>query len=123
MASQNQNGFRTFQASPAIGAFLAVDIQSDGTITPVAGNASVGIGVLQEDAAAGGYATVRLWTAPGTVKLQVSGTAITPGLTQYAIITGGYAGAINGTFAPANLKAINSAVASNGIIVEFTSLI
>jgi len=120
MASQNESGIRTFVASGAISAYLAVDVQADGTITPVAGNASVGIGVTQEDIADGGYGQVRLWTAPGTFMIQATGSAITPG-TAYAIVTGGYAAAVNGTFGPASLKAINAAVASNGIVVEFAS--
>lgn len=120
MASQNESGLRTFQASGAISAFLAVDVQSDGTITPVAGNASIGIGITQQDFAAGGYGNVRLWTAPGTFLIQVTGSAVTPA-TTYAIVTGGYAGAVNGTFGPASLTAIQSGVASNGIVLEFVS--
>jgi len=120
MASQNDNGFRTFQASGAISAYKAVTVQSDGTITPSAGNADVGIGILQEDAEDAGYASVKLWSAPGTFMIQATGSAITPG-TAYAIVTGGYAAAVNGTFGPAALQAINAAVASNGIVVEFAS--
>lgn len=120
MASQNESGLKTFQASGAISAFLAVDVQSDGTITPVAGNASIGIGITQQDMAAGGYGGVRLWTAPGTFLIQVTGTAVTPA-TTYAIVTGGFAGAVNGTFGPASLTALQSGVASNGIVLEFVS--
>jgi len=118
MASQNSNGFRSFQASPGISAWLAVDVQSDGTVTPCAGSAARGIGVTQADAAAGDYVSVKLWTAPGTFMIQASGSAITVG-TAYSIVTGGYASAVNGTFGPGGLKALESLVASNGIIGEF----
>ena len=120
MSSQNESGLRTFLASGAITAFLAVDVQSDGTITPCAGSAAVGVGVTQADVLAGSYVNVRLWTSPGTFMIQTTGSAVTPG-TTYAIVTGGYAGAVNGTFGPANLIGLESGVASNGIVLEFSS--
>ena len=120
MASQNDDGFKTLQASGAISAYKAVTIQSDGTITPSAGNADVGIGITQEDIADAGYGTVKLWRAPGTFMIQATGSAVTPG-TAYAIVTGGYAAAVNGTFGPAALQALQAGVASNGIVLEFAS--
>ena len=120
MSTQNESGLKSFLASGAISAFRAVDLQSDGTITPVAGNASIGIGITQQDIADAGYGEVRLWTAPGTFLIAVTGTAVTPA-TNYSIVTGGFAGAVNGTFGPASLVAIQSGVASNGIILEFVS--
>jgi hypothetical protein len=120
MSSQNESGLKSFQASGAISAYVAVDVQSDGTITPVAGNASIGIGINQQDIADAGYGQVRLWTAPGTFMIAVTGTAVTPA-TTYAIVTGGFAGAVNGTFGPASLTAIQSGVASSGIVIEFVS--
>jgi len=120
MSSQNDSGFATFQASGAISAYKAVALQSDGTITPAAGNGALGIGILQEDAADAGYARVKLWTAPGTFMIMATNTAITPA-TTYAIVTGGFAGVVNGTFAPASLIGLQSGVASSGIIVEFLS--
>lgn len=118
MASQNDNGFRTFQASGAVSAYKAVTVQADGTITTCAGNADKGVGVTQIDIADAGYGDVKLWTAPGTFMVQATASAITPG-TTYAIVTGGYAGAVNGTFGPASLTAVQSGVASNGITLEF----
>ena len=118
MSTQNETGFKTFLASGAISAFRAVAVQSDGTITPVAGNAAVGIGVTQSDIADAAYGAVRLWTAAGTMMIAVSGSAVTPA-TTYGIITGGYAGAVNGTFAPASLIGLYAGVASNGIVLEF----
>ena len=49
MASQNEIGFRSFIASGAISAYKAVTIQSDGTITPSAGNADIGVGITQQE--------------------------------------------------------------------------
>ena len=115
MSSQNSNGFKTFQASGAISAYLAVDVQSDGTIKASA-NGVKGVGVLQEDVVDAGYGSVKLWTAPGTAMIQFSGTAVTPGV-EYGIITGGYAGA-TGTGVSGILTALQSGVASNGIVLE-----
>lgn len=116
MSSQNDLGFSTFLASGAISAYIAVDIQTDGTIKACA-NGVRGVGVLQEDAADANYARVKLWTAPGTFMVQASGTAITAA-TTYSIITGGYAGTVT-TGNSAFIKGLSNAVASNGITVEF----
>lgn len=114
MASQNDSGFRSFLASGAISAYIVVNVQSDGTITAAANNVK-GIGVLQEDAADANYASVKLWTAPGTFMAAVSGTAVTIG-TALQVITGGYIGASTGTN---RVVPLSSAVASNGVVVEF----
>ena len=118
MSTQNDLGFRTFQASGAISAYLVVDVQSDGTIKAAAGGVTQGIGVLQQDIADAGYGGVKLWTAPGTFMAQVSGTAITPG-TEYAVITGGYIGTRTATTWPTAVGGLQAGVASAGIIVEF----
>lgn len=114
MSSQNDVGFKSFLASGAISAYKVVTIQSDGTITPAADN-NRGIGVLQEDAADANYASVKLWSAPGSFMVAVSGGATTAG-TTYSIITGGFAGTNTGT---AFLRATGNTVASNGIVNEF----
>jgi hypothetical protein len=119
MASQNDLGFKSFLASGAISAYVAVDVQTDGTIKACANGVS-GVGVLQEDAADANYAQVKLWSAPGTFLVSVSGTAVTPA-TTYSIITGGYAGPVT-TGNTAVLKALGAAVASNGIVQEFAKL-
>lgn len=117
MASQNDIGFKSFLASGAITAFLAVDIQADGTIKACA-NGTKGVGVIQEDATDANYASVKLWSAPGTFMVQVSGSAVTPA-TTYGIITGGYAGTVT-TGVSAVLKGLSAGVASNGIVKEFS---
>jgi len=116
MSSQNDLGFSTFLASGAISAYLAVDVQTDGTIKACA-NGVRGLGILQEDAADANYARVKLWTAPGTFIVQVSGTAVTAA-TTYSIITGGFAGAVT-TGNSAFIKGLSNGVASNGIALEF----
>lgn len=118
MSTQNDLGFRTFQASGAISAYLVVDVQTDGTIKAAAGGTAQGIGVLQQDIADAGYGGVKLWTAPGTFMAQVSGTAITPA-TEYAVITGGYIGTRTATTWPTAVAGLQAGVASAGIIVEF----
>lgn len=116
MASQNSDGFKSFLASGAISAYIAVKLLSDGTITAAA-NDTRGIGVTQEDIADANYGSVKLWTAPGTFMIQASGSAITAA-TSYGIITGGYAGVVT----TARVVALVSAVASNGIITEFAEV-
>lgn len=117
MSSQNDIGFKSFLASGAISAYVAVDVQSDGTIKACA-NGVLGVGVLQEDAADGNYASVKLWSAPGTFMVAISGTSVTPA-TTYSIITGGYAGTVT-TGNSAFLKGLSAGVASNGLVKEFT---
>lgn len=118
MSTQIDNSFRTFQASGTISAFLAVSVQSDGTITP----ATYGVrpvGITQEDIADGAYGNIKLFPGgQGTFDIQVTGTAVTPGV-QYSIVTGGYVGPVNGTTAPAYVTALYTGVASNGIVIEF----
>lgn len=116
MASQNDQGFKSFLASGAISAFRAVRIQADGTIT-AASNDTKGIGVTQEDVADANYALVKLWSAPGSFMVAASGSAITAANT-YGIITGGFVGVVT----TARLTAIESAVASNGIVTEFVQV-
>jgi len=116
MASQNDNGFKSFLASGAISAYIAVKVQADGTITAAA-NDTKGIGVTQEDIADAQYGSVKLWTASGTFMVQASGSAITPG-TDYGIITGGYAGVVT----TARVTGLVAAVASNGIVAEFAKV-
>jgi hypothetical protein len=115
MSSQNDIGFKSFIASGAISAYTVVNIQTDGTIKASADNVK-GIGILQEDAADANYASVKLFSAPGTFMAAVSGS-VTTAATTYQVITGGYVGASTGT---AVFRALSNGVASNGIIKEFT---
>jgi hypothetical protein len=118
MSTQNDNGFRTFQASGALSAFLAVDIQSDGTIKAAAGGTVQGIGVLQQDVADAGYGQVKLWTAPGTFLGALTSVALaTPG-NAVAVVTGGFFGVYTATTFPRAGVALSSAVAAAGNVVE-----
>lgn len=118
MSTQNDNGFRTFQASGGISAFLAVDIQSDGTIKAAAGGTVQGIGVLQQDVADAGYGQVKLWTAPGTFLGALTSVALaTPG-NALAVVTGGFFGIYTATTFPRAGVALSSAVAAAGTVVE-----
>lgn len=118
MSTQNDNGFRTFLASGGISAFLAVDIQVDGTIKAAAGGPIQGIGVLQQDVADAGYGQVKLWTAPGTFLGALTAVALaTPG-NAIAVVTGGYFGIYTATTFPRIGVALTSAVAASGTVVE-----
>ena len=113
MASQNDNGFRTFQASGAISAFLVVDVISGGTISAAAGGVTAAIGVLQQDCADGGYGQVKLFTAPGTFMVQTA-VLVTAG-NNYSVATGGYASTVTGTTFPIALQALSSGAISSTI--------
>lgn len=112
MSSQNDNGFKSFKASGAIDAFLVVALQADGTIKAAANNTK-GNGVLQEDAADGNYARVKLWSAPGSHMVQISGSAVTAA-TSYGVITGGYMGVVTNTY----FTALEGAGDVDGTVVE-----
>lgn len=116
MSSQNDLGFVSLLVTPTAGIsqFIAIDILSDGSITPTSG-ANRGIGVTQENAPAGRYVNVKLWSAPGTFMLTVSPTIVTPG-NFYSVITGGYAGNGNSP----TLKSLQAGVSAAGIVLEFT---
>jgi hypothetical protein len=113
MSSQNDNGFKSFAASGALTAFTVVQVQADGTIKVAADNTR-GNGVLQEDAADGNYASVKLWSAPGTHMAQISASAVTAG-TVYGEITGGYIGVVTLT----HVTCLESAADGDGTVVEF----
>jgi hypothetical protein len=117
MSSQNDIGFKSFVASGAISAYTVVNVQTDGTIKASANNVK-GVGILQEDAADGNYASVKLFSAPGTFLVAVSGSATTSA-TTYEVITGGFAGAGAGT-GTAVFRALSTSVSSNGRVIEFT---
>lgn len=69
MAEQNDNGFKSFQASAAISQFARVKLESAGTIV-TAGLAEKEIGTAQRAAfASGDIITVKLTSAPGTHKM------------------------------------------------------
>jgi hypothetical protein len=78
----------------------------------------MGVGVSVNDAVTTGLVNVKLWTAPGTFEIAVTGTAVTPG-TNYGIGAGGFVVLTTGTTL---LQATESGVASNGIILEFALL-
>jgi hypothetical protein len=112
MSSQNDIGFKSFLASGALTAFTVVNVQADGTIK-VAANNTRGIGVLQEDAADANYASVKLWSAPGTHMAAISASAVTAA-TAYGVITGGYIGVVTLT----HVTALESAADGDGTVIE-----
>jgi hypothetical protein len=121
MSSQNDLGFYSLLVSPAAGisAFVAIDLNSDGSITP--SFQGRGMGVTQEGAVAGRYVNVKLWSAPGTHELTVSpGWTITPGV-QYTV-SGGYVIATNASAVTPTIEAFQAGVSAAGIVLEFNHL-
>jgi hypothetical protein len=112
MASQNDNGFKSFIASGALTAFTVVSVQADGTIKAAANNTR-GNGVLQEDAADANYGSVKLWSAPGTHQVAISGSAVTAA-TTYGVITGGYMGVVTLNY----FTSLETAADADGTVVE-----
>jgi len=78
-----------------------------------AANNTKGNGVLQEDVADGNYGSVKLWSAPGTHQVAISGSAVTAA-TAYGVITGGYMGVVTNTY----LTSLTTAADADGTIVE-----
>lgn len=118
MASQVDNGFATFQATAAVSAFRVVEMDASGYVKHVVTEGTKGIGVTQEDAAAAGFVNIRLWGAPGSSLITVTGTAVTPN-NGYMVGALGYIVASTGT---AQVKATQAGVASAGIVLEFLEL-
>ena len=74
MASQNETGHRTFTAGAALEPWRRVKLGSDGETVVYADADDKGIGVTQGPAfKAGDSVPVRLFTAPGTHKIESSG--------------------------------------------------
>jgi hypothetical protein len=123
MSSQNDLGFVSLLATVGISAFVAVDLNSDGSISPAVGTAGFrGCGVTQEGAIAGRYINVKLWSAPGTQQLIVSpGQVVTPG-TQYGISNGYAVVVASPGQAVASIEAFQAGVSASGIVLEFNKL-
>lgn len=123
MSSQNDLGFVSLLATVGISAFIAVDLNSDGSISPAVGTGGFrGAGVTQEAGIAGRYLNIKLWSASGTQLLTVSpGYTITPGNT-YGISNGYVAVVATPGQATASIEAFQAGVSSSGIVLEFNKL-
>lgn len=87
--TQNNSGFRTFQATAAaigIGKRVFLDT-SNPPLMAVAGAAVGAVGVTTENVAASGYGTVKLFNAPGTF-LMCANAAIAAGAQLYPTASG-----------------------------------
>lgn len=115
MATQNDNGFRSFNFASAVTANSLVAISGDNAAQLATTGGSV-IGVLQDDVAANGQGSVKLFFA-SQFGIVTSGVSVTAGNAVYAITGGG----ILGVYANASTVtlgiAINSGVA--GDIIEY----
>ena len=87
MATINESGYKTFQATAAaIAKNIRVLHDSNGTIS-VAGAADDWIGTTVEDIAASGYGTIRLRNAPGS-HFFTAGAGIARGAKLYTLASG-----------------------------------
>ena len=123
MSSQNDLGFVSLLATSSISAFVSVDLNSDGSISPATGAGGYrGVGVTQEGGIAGRYLNVKLWTAPGTQLLTVSpGHVVTIGST-YGISNGYVVQVATPGQATASIEAFQTGVSASGIVLEFVKL-
>ena len=115
MATQNDNGFRSFNFASAVTANSLVAISGDNAAQLAATGAS-SIGVLQNDVAAGNQGSVKLFFA-SQFGIVTAGAIVTAGNSVYAVTGGG----IVGTYANASTVtlgvAVNSGVASD--VIEY----
>lgn len=110
MSQQNDNGFKTFVTSAAVGKFRRVVVASDGTVSEaLVGASSVDFqGVSQDAAASGKPVTVKLRSAPGTFKIEAAG-AVTAAASIYAASTGRIDDAASGAIIGKALEAATAA--------------
>ena len=115
MATQNDNGFRSFSFASAVTANSLVAVSGDNAAQIAATGAS-SIGVLQNDVAEGNQGSVKLFFA-SQFGIVTAGATVTAGNSVYAVTGGG----IVGTYANAATVtlgvAINSGVASD--VIEY----
>lgn len=114
MSTFNTSGEKTFFATAGVSAGRAVELNSDGHVVHVVTAGTKGIGVAPESIASGEYGNIRLWNAPGTHEIQITGSAVTAG-TQYHITTGGQIATTSGT---KHVTALESAADGDGTFVE-----
>jgi phenylpyruvate tautomerase PptA (4-oxalocrotonate tautomerase family) len=115
MATQNDSGFKTFQAtSSAISKARLVKLSSSNLIS-VTGDENLAIGVTLEDIEASGYGAVKLFGSPGTFFVTAS-AAITAGAKLFPAASGKVDDATAGTGATLGLIAQEAATADGDII-------
>lgn len=115
MATQNDNGIRSFNFASAVTANSLVSISGDNAAQLAATGGSA-IGVLQDDVAANDQGSVKLFFA-SQFGIVTSGVSVTAGNTVYAITGGGILGVYANASTVTLGVAINSGVA--GDVVEY----
>lgn len=124
MATLNNTGVKDFVITgTSLSAWRVVEIQSDGTVGYVTTTGQSGIGVLQVDGSStylSGHVPVRLWTAPGTTMVSITGQPITAGNALYATTTGQLT-PTSTTGSVAVAKALESST-TNGDVIEVLPL-
>jgi hypothetical protein len=115
MATQNDNGFRSFNFASAVTANSLVAISGDNA-AQLATTGGSAIGVLQDDVAANDQGSVKLFFA-SQFGIVTAGVSVTAGNTVYAITGGGILGVYANASTVTLGVAINSGVA--GDVVEY----
>lgn len=117
---QNMTGLRSFIASFTGSKGQRVKLNSSGGVDLADATNGSGIGVLDQDATSGYPVTVKLFTAPGTFEVSVTG-AVAAGAVLYP--------AANGALSPTSVssntaafRALEAATASGDIIEVIPSL-
>jgi hypothetical protein len=115
MATQNDNGLRSFSFASAVTANSLVAISGDNA-AQLATTGGSAIGVLQDDVAANDQGSVKLFFA-SQFGIVTAGVSVTAGNTVYAITGGGILGVYANASTVTLGVAINSGVA--GDVVEY----
>lgn len=116
MATSNVTGFKAYNNTAALSAYRRVTVSSIG-LYAYAGNTVVGDGVLQEDTSTDDpIKTIRLFCAPGTYQLSITGAPITAGDTVYAAANG--QGSSTGTVILGKIAFDNGGITENGAVAE-----
>lgn len=113
MNVRNDTGFRTFLVGTGgVGLLTRVKLSSGTIVTAGAGEDAIGI--VLETKAAGAYAAVKLWSAPGTF-ICASAGAITSGAAIYGAASGAIDDAVSGNKIGTALEAASG----SGEYIEF----
>jgi len=94
MATQNDNGMKTYTTSEAIGQYIRVKLSSG--LAAIAGAGEESIGTTQQSVASGSPVTVKLDNAPGTQIVVSAAATVASGGNCYQAASGTIASTING---------------------------
>ena len=111
MSGQIDGLFKTFRFASAVSGFVRVGVSNGADYGLTADNTGRAVGVLQEDVAASGYGTVKLFNQ--TYLASITGSPATRGDVLYRAVTGQYS-----TTGTVTAGILLENVAANGVIAE-----